>query len=183
MANPTKPKAISDILLRNREKLIDFLSSFHTDRKCRSLSLSLRSNSIVYFFQVQMTNSSMMKKRIWSNKSANWKKPKHRRVARRDGWMCPMYKNLLFVLANPSHMCASKDRSLLLAFVRHEKKNQENTQRSLWECICRHCLLSFVSFTDDLYKRPRTMSRLDFSFVCTGTTRHGTHRSISQTDR
>ncbi len=32
MANPTKPKAISDILLRNREKLIDFLTTFHTDR-------------------------------------------------------------------------------------------------------------------------------------------------------
>ncbi|CAF1681667.1 unnamed protein product [Adineta ricciae] len=32
VANPTKPKAISDILLRNREKLIDFLTSFHTDR-------------------------------------------------------------------------------------------------------------------------------------------------------
>jgi calcium binding protein 39 len=33
VANPTKPKAISDILLRNREKLIDFLTTFHTDRK------------------------------------------------------------------------------------------------------------------------------------------------------
>lgn len=33
MANPTKPKAISDILVRNREKLIDFLTTFHTDRK------------------------------------------------------------------------------------------------------------------------------------------------------
>ncbi|CAF1505028.1 unnamed protein product [Rotaria magnacalcarata] len=32
VANPTKPKAISDILLRNREKLIDFLTTFHTDR-------------------------------------------------------------------------------------------------------------------------------------------------------
>ena len=32
MANPTKPKAIADILLRNREKLIDFLNTFHTDR-------------------------------------------------------------------------------------------------------------------------------------------------------
>jgi calcium binding protein 39 len=42
VANPTKPKAISDILLRNQEKLIDFLSSFHTDRKCRSRSLSLQ---------------------------------------------------------------------------------------------------------------------------------------------
>ena len=41
MANPTKPKAISDILLRNQEKLIDFLSSFHTDRKWKSLSLTL----------------------------------------------------------------------------------------------------------------------------------------------
>jgi len=33
VANPTKPKAIADILLRNREKLIDFLNTFHTDRK------------------------------------------------------------------------------------------------------------------------------------------------------
>jgi len=33
VANPTKPKAISDILLRNREKLIEFLTSFHTDRR------------------------------------------------------------------------------------------------------------------------------------------------------
>ena len=32
MANPTKPKAIADILIRNREKLIDFLTTFHTDR-------------------------------------------------------------------------------------------------------------------------------------------------------
>ncbi len=32
VANPTKPKAISDILLRNREKLIEFLTTFHTDR-------------------------------------------------------------------------------------------------------------------------------------------------------
>ncbi|CAF3773803.1 unnamed protein product, partial [Rotaria sordida] len=31
VANPTKPKAISDILLRNRERLIDFLTTFHTD--------------------------------------------------------------------------------------------------------------------------------------------------------
>ncbi|CAF3636325.1 unnamed protein product [Rotaria sp. Silwood1] len=33
VANPTKPKAISDILLRNREKLIDFLTTFHTDQE------------------------------------------------------------------------------------------------------------------------------------------------------
>ncbi|CAF3308088.1 unnamed protein product [Rotaria sp. Silwood2] len=32
VANPTKPKAITDILLRNREKLINFLTSFHPDR-------------------------------------------------------------------------------------------------------------------------------------------------------
>ncbi|CAF1484378.1 unnamed protein product [Adineta ricciae] len=32
VANPSKPKAISDILLRNRDKLIEFLTSFHTDR-------------------------------------------------------------------------------------------------------------------------------------------------------
>lgn len=32
VANPTKPKAIADILIRNREKLIDFLTTFHTDR-------------------------------------------------------------------------------------------------------------------------------------------------------
>lgn len=32
MANPNKPKPILDILLRNQEKLIDFLTKFHTDR-------------------------------------------------------------------------------------------------------------------------------------------------------
>lgn len=32
VANPNKPKAILDILLRNREKLVDFLTKFHTDR-------------------------------------------------------------------------------------------------------------------------------------------------------
>jgi len=32
VANPNKPKPIMDILLRNQEKLIDFLSKFHTDR-------------------------------------------------------------------------------------------------------------------------------------------------------
>jgi len=32
VANPNKPKPILDILIRNREKLIDFLSNFHNDR-------------------------------------------------------------------------------------------------------------------------------------------------------
>ncbi|KAJ8309768.1 hypothetical protein KUTeg_011633 [Tegillarca granosa] len=32
VANPNKPKPILDILLRNKEKLVDFLSKFHTDR-------------------------------------------------------------------------------------------------------------------------------------------------------
>ena len=32
VANPNKPKAILDILLRNKEKLVEFLSKFHTDR-------------------------------------------------------------------------------------------------------------------------------------------------------
>ncbi|XP_022250797.1 protein Mo25-like isoform X2 [Limulus polyphemus] len=32
VANPNKPKAILDILLRNKEKLVDFLTNFHTDR-------------------------------------------------------------------------------------------------------------------------------------------------------
>lgn len=32
MANPNKPKPILDILLRNQEKLVDFLTKFHTDR-------------------------------------------------------------------------------------------------------------------------------------------------------
>ncbi|KAK0179814.1 hypothetical protein PV327_005530 [Microctonus hyperodae] len=32
VANPNKPKPILDILLRNRQKLIDFLTRFHTDR-------------------------------------------------------------------------------------------------------------------------------------------------------
>jgi len=32
VANPNKPKPITDILLRNKEKLIDFLSNFHSDR-------------------------------------------------------------------------------------------------------------------------------------------------------
>ncbi|VDK76952.1 unnamed protein product [Gongylonema pulchrum] len=32
VANPNKSKAVSDILLRNKEKLVDFLTNFHTDR-------------------------------------------------------------------------------------------------------------------------------------------------------
>ena len=32
VANPNKPKPILDILLRNKEKLVDFLSKFHADR-------------------------------------------------------------------------------------------------------------------------------------------------------
>ncbi|MFH4982848.1 hypothetical protein AB6A40_009557 [Gnathostoma spinigerum] len=32
VANPNKPKPIAEILLRNREKLVEFLSNFHTDR-------------------------------------------------------------------------------------------------------------------------------------------------------
>lgn len=32
VANPNKPKPILDILLRNQEKLIDFLTKFHADR-------------------------------------------------------------------------------------------------------------------------------------------------------
>ncbi|XP_076453992.1 protein Mo25-like [Babylonia areolata] len=32
VANPNKPRPILDILLRNKEKLVDFLSKFHTDR-------------------------------------------------------------------------------------------------------------------------------------------------------
>ena len=42
MANPNKTKPILDILLRNKEKLIDFLTKFHTDRTgghTRSLKL------------------------------------------------------------------------------------------------------------------------------------------------
>jgi len=32
VANPDKPRAIQEILLRNRERLVEFLSKFHTDR-------------------------------------------------------------------------------------------------------------------------------------------------------
>ncbi|CAJ0956443.1 unnamed protein product, partial [Mesorhabditis belari] len=32
VANPNKPRPIADILLRNRERLVDFLSNFHNDR-------------------------------------------------------------------------------------------------------------------------------------------------------
>uniref|UniRef100_T1IVG3 Protein Mo25 n=1 Tax=Strigamia maritima TaxID=126957 RepID=T1IVG3_STRMM len=32
VANPNKPKPILDILLRNRDKLVEFLTKFHTDR-------------------------------------------------------------------------------------------------------------------------------------------------------
>lgn len=32
VANPNKPKPILDILLRNKEKLVDFLTKFHTER-------------------------------------------------------------------------------------------------------------------------------------------------------
>ena len=32
VANPNKPKPITDILLRNKDKLNEFLSAFHSDR-------------------------------------------------------------------------------------------------------------------------------------------------------
>merc|ERR1712121_255730 len=32
VANPNKPKPILDILVRNRDRLVEFLSNFHTDR-------------------------------------------------------------------------------------------------------------------------------------------------------
>lgn len=32
VANPDKPRAIHEILLRNREKLVEFLTKFHADR-------------------------------------------------------------------------------------------------------------------------------------------------------
>lgn len=32
VANPNKPKPIADILIRNKERLVDFLGKFHTDR-------------------------------------------------------------------------------------------------------------------------------------------------------
>lgn len=32
VANPSKPKAIAEILLKNRDKLVEFLTNFHTDR-------------------------------------------------------------------------------------------------------------------------------------------------------
>ena len=32
VTNPNKPKPILDILLRNQDKLVDFLSKFHNDR-------------------------------------------------------------------------------------------------------------------------------------------------------
>ena len=32
VANPNKPRAVQEILLRNRDKLVEFLSRFHNDR-------------------------------------------------------------------------------------------------------------------------------------------------------
>ena len=32
VANPDKPRAIQEILVRNREKLVEFLTRFHADR-------------------------------------------------------------------------------------------------------------------------------------------------------
>lgn len=32
VANPNKPRPILEILLRNKDKLVDFLSRFHNDR-------------------------------------------------------------------------------------------------------------------------------------------------------
>jgi len=32
VANPDKPRPIQEILLRNREKLVDFLTKFHSER-------------------------------------------------------------------------------------------------------------------------------------------------------
>ena len=37
VANPTKAKPILDILLKNKDKLIDFLSKFHTDRTGKTI--------------------------------------------------------------------------------------------------------------------------------------------------
>lgn len=33
VANPNKPRPILEILLRNKDKLVDFLSRFHNDRQ------------------------------------------------------------------------------------------------------------------------------------------------------
>ena len=47
MANPNKTKPILDILIRNKEKLIDFLTKFHTDRTGRHLTVDLHEQSRV----------------------------------------------------------------------------------------------------------------------------------------
>lgn len=37
MANPNKTKPIQDILLKNKDKLVDFLTRFHADRTGKQL--------------------------------------------------------------------------------------------------------------------------------------------------
>ena len=37
MANPNKTRPVQDILLKNQERLIDFLSKFHNDRSGKTL--------------------------------------------------------------------------------------------------------------------------------------------------
>lgn len=49
VANPSKPKPIVDILLRNQEKLIEFLSAFHADREI-CFVFTLRSESKLFSF-------------------------------------------------------------------------------------------------------------------------------------
>jgi len=41
VANPKKSKAVQDILVKNREKLLDFLPKFHAERRGGSYSLLL----------------------------------------------------------------------------------------------------------------------------------------------
>ena len=60
VANPSKAKPILDILLKNKDKLIDFLSKFHTDRTGGSANLHLMQINFVHFSQ--RMSSLMMKK-------------------------------------------------------------------------------------------------------------------------
>jgi calcium binding protein 39 len=38
VANPTKPRAIEDILIKNREKLVSFLNHFYEDKDDEQLN-------------------------------------------------------------------------------------------------------------------------------------------------
>lgn len=65
VANPSKCKSVSDILFKNKDKLISYLTTFHTDRTGTLFSLLYRMT-----FSWKKTNNSMKKNLFLLNKSS-----------------------------------------------------------------------------------------------------------------